>query len=210
MTAMDITTMKQTNPAHSMATRDVPTLLGGLTLFLAAWILPGCTSSPEPALGASPEMPAATVGHGPGMMMGGRGMMMGGSSMMMGGPGTMGQTNVQRRSQAAMGGVPAPYGGLTDPLPNTPATVAMGKRLYTANCAACHGASGEGDGPAAAGLSPAPSNLRALAHSPAGRDDYLMWAISAGGGAYGTAMPAFKDSLPEDARWQIVRYLETL
>ncbi len=188
--------MKQTNSAHSMATRDVPTLLGGLTLFLAAWILPGCTYAPEPALGASPGMPAAMYGHGPGMMMGG--------------PGMMGGTNMQRRRQAMMGGVPAPYGGLTDPLPNTSATVAAGKRLYAANCATCHGASGEGDGPAAAGLSPPPANLRALVHSPMGREDYLMWAISAGGAVYGTAMPAFKESLPEDARWQIVRYLKTL
>lgn len=129
---------------------------------------------------------------------------------MMGGPGTMGGTNMQRRRQAMMGGVPAPYGGLTDPLPYTAATVAVGKGLYAANCATCHGASGEGDGPAAAGLSPPPANLRALAHSPMGRDDYLMWAIGAGGAAYGTGMPAFKDSLPEDARWQIVRYLRTL
>jgi mono/diheme cytochrome c family protein len=37
-----------------------------------------------------------------------------------------------------------------------------------------------------------------------------MWAISAGGAAYGTGMPAFKDSLPEDARWKIIRYLQTL
>jgi mono/diheme cytochrome c family protein len=108
------------------------------------------------------------------------------------------------------GGVPAPYGGAAAPLPKTAATSTTGKSLYTANCAACHGPSGEGNGPVAAGLSPPPSNLRALVHSPFGREDYLMWAISEGGAAYGTGMPAFKGTLPENARWQIIRYLETL
>ena len=136
--------------------------------------------------------------------------MMGGPGMMMGGAGTMGQGNVHRRRQATIGGVPAPYGGASDPLPKNAATVAAGKSLYAANCAACHGSSGEGNGPAASGLSPPPSNLRALVHGPAGRDDYLMWVISEGGAAYGTGMPAFKDTLPKNARWQIVRYLETL
>ena len=42
------------------------------------------------------------------------------------------------------------------------------------------------------------------------RDDYLMWAIGAGGAAFGTGMPAFKDALAEDARWKIIRYLRTL
>jgi mono/diheme cytochrome c family protein len=141
-------------------------------------------------------------------MMGGPGMM--GAYGMVGGRGPVGQPDAQRRRQATTAGVPAPYRGVKDPLPNTAAIVAAGKNLYAANCSACHGALGEDDGPAGSGLSPAPANLRALAHSPMGRDDYLMWAISAGGAAYGTAMPAFKDSLPEDARWKIIRYLQTL
>jgi mono/diheme cytochrome c family protein len=128
----------------------------------------------------------------------------------MGGAGMMGQSSLKGRRQAMKGGLPAPYGGRTNPLPNAAAIVAAGKNLYAANCAACHGALGEGDGPAGAGLSPAPSNLHALVHSPMSGDDYLMWAISTGGAAYGTAMPAFKDALPEDARWKIIRYLRTL
>lgn len=34
---------------------------------------------------------------------------------------------------------------------------------YATYCASCHGASGRGDGPAAAGLDPAPANLTVLA-----------------------------------------------
>ncbi|NNK77230.1 MAG: c-type cytochrome [Litoreibacter sp.] len=35
-------------------------------------------------------------------------------------------------------------------------------RLYSENCAACHGSSGTGDGPMAAALSPKPSDLTTL------------------------------------------------
>lgn len=203
MRAMDIMTTKPVNLTQSMATGGVGALLGALALLLTAGMLPGCTSAPpRPGWGPAPGTPPAMGRYGRGMRMGGPGMMRG--------PGAMGPVSVQRHRQAMMGGVPAPYGGLSDPLPKTAATLAAGQSLYAANCATCHGTSGAGDGPAAAGLSPAPANLRALAHSPMGRDDYLMWAISAGGTAYGTAMPAFADALSEDARWQIVRYLQTL
>ncbi len=128
----------------------------------------------------------------------------------MGGPGMMGRASMRRRHQAMMAGVPAPYRGLTDPLPTTAAVVAAGRTLYATHCALCHGALGEGNGPAGSSLSPRPANLRALVRSPIGRDDYLMWAISAGGAEYGTPMPAFEDTLAEEARWKIIRYLRTL
>ena len=38
-----------------------------------------------------------------------------------------------------------------------------GRSLFAANCAACHGATGRGDGPAAAGLSKAPADLSRIA-----------------------------------------------
>jgi hypothetical protein len=42
------------------------------------------------------------------------------------------------------------------------------------------------------------------------RDDDLMRAMSSGEAGFGTAMPAFKDALLEDARSKIIRYLRTL
>ena len=126
----------------------------------------------------------------------------------------MGHASMQRRRQAMMAGVPVPYRGMLDPLPGSPAVIAAGKDSYSVHCAVCHGSGGEGggegDGAAGAALSPAPANLRALLHSPMARDDYLMWAISAGGAEFGTGMPTFKNVLPEDARWKIIRYLRTL
>jgi mono/diheme cytochrome c family protein len=205
--------MKRTTSASSITDSGATTRLAVLVLLATGLTLPGCVSRPESGSGAPPGTVVGVPGRDAAMMggygmMGGPGMM--GGYGMAGGRGPVGQPDAQRRRQATTAEVPAPYRGVKDPLPNTAAIVAAGKNLYAANCSACHGALGEGDGPAGSGLSPAPANLRALAHSPMGRDDYLMWAIGAGGAAYGTGMPAFKDSLPEDARWKIIRYLETL
>jgi mono/diheme cytochrome c family protein len=41
--------------------------------------------------------------------------------------------------------------------------VAGGAELFVENCAACHGATGAGDGPAAASLDPRPADLRRVA-----------------------------------------------
>ena len=168
-----------------------------LLAFLANTTLTGCAPSRDAVSGDVTVPPQGMPWHGTRMGMGGPGMMMGHSSM-------------QRRRQAMMAGIPAPYRGLTDPLPSTPAVVAAGKDLYGAHCAVCHGPRGEGDGAAGSALSPPPANLRALLHSPMARDDYLMWAIGAGGAEFGTGMPAFKDALTEAARWKIIRYLRTL
>lgn len=43
-----------------------------------------------------------------------------------------------------------------------------GSRLYSENCAVCHGSTGRGDGPMAAGLTTPPPNLRRLAAAHGG------------------------------------------
>jgi mono/diheme cytochrome c family protein len=138
---------------------------------------------------------------------GGRGGMMGsgmrGHGMMMG-------SAMQRHRQAMMGGLPATYRGLSNPLPSNSRVLSDGEALYRTNCAACHGNTGDGNGPAAAGMSPPPANLRGLSTRPMASDGYLMWAISEGGAGLGTAMPAFKGTLSQTERWKIIRYLEVL
>ena len=97
-----------------------------------------------------------------------------------------------------------------NPLPTTRDVIAAGGALYQVNCASCHGNAGAGDGPAAAGMSPRPANLRWTVQRPIATDGYLMWAMSDGGAALGTGMPAFAGVLSEQERWQIVLYLRTL
>jgi cytochrome c553 len=90
------------------------------------------------------------------------------------------------------------------------ASLDRGADLYSTLCASCHGDGGMGDGPAGASLDPAPAPV---AHSSQMLgDDLLYWRISEGGAPapFSSAMPAWKDSLEEQARWDLVNYMRAL
>jgi high-affinity iron transporter len=95
-----------------------------------------------------------------------------------------------------------------DELPPQMPTLARGADVFQANCASCHGALGRGDGPAAPGLDPVPSNL---ADAPSLRDvtplDYYQKITI---GVAGTAMPAFESKLSFDDRWAAAAYATVL
>ena len=165
-----------------------------------ALTLSGCTVGPGPRGGVTPVASDVPPGWGRGRMMS-RGMGPHGRGRMMGGA-------MQRHRWAMMGGTPEAYRGLQNPLPSDPETIAAGRALYQTHCAACHGEQGLGDGPAAAGLSPPPANLRWTLARPMTSDGYLMWTISKGGPALG--MPSFQDALGEVDRWKIIRFLRTI
>ncbi len=86
-------------------------------------------------------------------------------------------------------------------------SVASGLRLYRAHCAVCHGETGYGDGPAAAGLSPRPANLTA-GHTRDHTAGDLFWWITHG--IKGSAMPGFGDRLAEEERWDLVNAVRAL
>jgi len=127
------------------------------------------------------------------------------------GPGMMGHgmmRNAARHRFAMTSGIPAPYGTLHDPLSLDQATIERGAEVYSQNCAACHGASGTGDGVAGRNLSPPPADLTQLAQMPmAGSDSYLYWTIAEGGAPMGSAMPAYKGILPRNDIWSVIVYL---
>ena len=136
----------------------------------------------------------------------GRGMM---------GPGMMGRGmggmagSMPRHHQAMMSGVPAPYDGLTNPLPRTRETLDRGATVYAENCASCHGPTGRGDGEAGRDLSPPPGNLAWLSQMPMVRwDPFMYWTVAEGGAQFGTAMPAFKDTLSSDDIWAVIAYIQ--
>lgn len=104
-------------------------------------------------------------------------------------------------------GAPEAYRGQTNPLDATAENIDAGGRRYQSRCAQCHGAEGYGDGEAGRSLTPSPALLAHLIQKPIAIDEYLLWSISDGGQAFGTAMPAFKDSLSQEQIWQIVLYL---
>ena len=109
-----------------------------------------------------------------------------------------------------MAPIPAEYAGLTNPIAPDAASLARGKVIYEANCAACHGASGLGDGPAAESLDPPPAPI---AHtSQMLSEAYLFYRVSEGGNfaPFNSAMPAWKEKLREDERWAVINYIRSL
>lgn len=136
--------------------------------------------------------------------------MYGMAQMGMGGMMGGGGISMQRHRLVMMGSLPASYASARNPLENTAANVEAGKALFQQNCVACHGTSGRGDGPAAAGLNPRPANIVAAMGMPIAGDGYLDWTISEGGAPTGSAMPAFKANLTQHQIWQVILYLRTL
>ena len=93
-------------------------------------------------------------------------------------------------------------------LPKRPIDFAEGQRLYRANCTACHGPRGLGDGPAAEALTPRPPAVGSAAEMATVTPAMSYRKISVG--VTGTAMPAFASTLTADQRWSIVTYLTSL
>ncbi len=106
--------------------------------------------------------------------------------------------------------IPAEYVGLSNPIPADDASIDRGGEIYTAQCASCHGNGGMGDGPAAANLDPQPAAIASTSQMIG--DDYLYWRISEGGAMmpFNSAMIAWEDILDEDARWDVINYVQAL
>lgn len=86
--------------------------------------------------------------------------------------------------------------------------IVHGARLYAANCAACHGETGRGDGPAAAGMAIRPADLLA-GHLWAHSDGDMFWFVSHGveGPDGALVMPGFGGTLSDAARWDLIDFV---
>jgi mono/diheme cytochrome c family protein len=96
----------------------------------------------------------------------------------------------------------------TSPTEFAVTAIVHGAKLYDANCVACHGPQGRGDGPSASSLPVRPADLTAphlLAHS----EGDLFWFISHGIDAPNgqAAMPSFSGTLSSDGIWSLIDYL---
>ena len=95
-----------------------------------------------------------------------------------------------------------------NPIPPNSESIAAGASLYAVNCVSCHGASGKGDGPVGIALNPRPADLTQHAMPGAHTDAQLYeWITS---GVPGTRMPAFKSTLSDTDRWNLVNFIRTL
>lgn len=116
--------------------------------------------------------------------------------------------NIARKQQVVMHGVPSPYAELRDPSLDTAAKLRRGRTVFDRECAACHGWSGQGNGPDAFGLVPAPADLEWLARTPKRRaEPYIYWSIAEGGQSFGSEMPAYKRTLPKKDIWAVTAWL---
>lgn len=96
------------------------------------------------------------------------------------------------------------FGQAPKPPKKTPELLSQGKKLYEQNCALCHGAKGDGKGPAGVGLKPPPRTFNL---------PFKQWTYSKGDlkkvfdvitkGIPNTVMVKW-DQLSEQERWALV------
>lgn len=97
------------------------------------------------------------------------------------------------------------------PVPTAPKTtpdLAQGASLYRAHCAACHGTTGHGDGPAGRALTPPPIDFTDVARADQRSVLSLYETISQG--VAGTAMAAWENKLSSRQRWDLAYYVGSL
>lgn len=90
----------------------------------------------------------------------------------------------------------------SNPIPAKPESIQRGREIYKRNCVSCHGAKGEGNGPAANALPTPPADLAKMA--PQHSDGDLAWKIAEGR----APMPAWEGVLSEHEIWHVVNYLK--
>ncbi len=100
---------------------------------------------------------------------------------------------------------PAAEARKTNPVAANESSLTAGQKIYLKRCVACHGRTGDGDGPNAADLGIHPAKLS----DPAIRtqtDGALFWKITVGK----KPMPNYATRLSPTDRWNVINYLRTL
>lgn len=110
--------------------------------------------------------------------------------------------------QARLGPAGATLGSVSaNPIAADTASITRGQSIYSAQCLACHGPGGKGDGPQAAGLNPPPADFT-LPHIQTHLDqDLYFWVQN---GIQGTAMPAFAGTLNDQQTWDVINYIRSI
>jgi mono/diheme cytochrome c family protein len=93
-----------------------------------------------------------------------------------------------------------------NPVPPTQETLAAAQQTFSDNCVLCHGEKGLGDGPGAKTIKVKPANFTDPKLQASETDGSLFWKMSNGRGP----MPAWKDELTDQERWQLVNYIRKL
>jgi mono/diheme cytochrome c family protein len=100
---------------------------------------------------------------------------------------------------------PAAEARKKNPVAVSESSIAAGQKIYVKRCVACHGKTGNGDGPDAADLGIHPAKLS----DPLIReetDGELFWKITVGK----KPMPNYGSRLSPTDRWNVINYLRSL
>jgi len=105
---------------------------------------------------------------------------------------------------------PADAADLVNPVKSKPDAATIGREFYMQVCSACHGKTGQGNGPNSIypkreGKPLPPTNLTSKVVQ-ANTDGELFWKITNGR----SPMPAHRIRLDDEQRWYIVSFLRTL
>ncbi len=110
----------------------------------------------------------------------------------------------------ACAALPLACGG--GPAGDTRGDPASGKTVFVQFCSVCHGASGRGDGPTAASITPKPRDFTDAAYMATLSDEQLYRTIRDGGQAAGKSalMPAWGSALDDADLRDVIAYLRSL
>ena len=99
---------------------------------------------------------------------------------------------------------PAAEARKKNPVASNESSLAAGQKIYVKRCLACHGKTGNGDGPDAADLGIHPAKLSHVVVEET--DGELFWKITVGK----KPMPNYGRRLSPTDRWNLINYLRTL
>ena len=100
---------------------------------------------------------------------------------------------------------PATERGKKNPITANESSLAAGQKVYLKRCVACHGRTGNGDGPDAADLGIHPAKLSDPTIQQQ-TDGELFWKITVGK----KPMPNYATRLSTTDRWNVINYLRSL
>ena len=103
------------------------------------------------------------------------------------------------------------YWFASNPLPVTQENLVRGRQIFEERCIGCHGSQGDGNGPAAFYMNPAPAAFNVVDDQLSGSDTSpgaYYWRILRG--LPGTAMENFGTRLSVDDIWKVTLFLKTI
>lgn len=109
-----------------------------------------------------------------------------------------------------VGGFPTPVKqrlhawNLANPVAADASSLARGKQFYNIFCVPCHGVSGKGDGPVGKKFPVPPMDLTNDFIQQQAFDNWIYTNITFGG----RLMPAYKNDLTSNERWDVVNYVK--